>query len=64
MKKKMVVETLISLGMLGIMIYIATKVAVINHNSDMIVDMLMRRRPPPPSSSYDAKKHSECYPSM
>ena len=61
----MVIDTLISLGIMGILVYIATKAEVINHNTDMIVDFLIGRgKPPLPLSTYDAKKHSECYPFM
>ena len=48
----MVVDTLISLGIMSILVYIALKAEIINHNSDMILDLLMGwRRPPPPPSS-------------
>ena len=41
------IETLISLGIMGILIYIAMKAEVINHNTDMIVDFLIGRGKPP-----------------
>ena len=43
----MVVDTLISLGIMGIMFYIAMKAEVINHNTDMIVDFLIGKGKPP-----------------
>lgn len=43
----MVVDTLISMGILGILVYIATKAEVINHNTDMIVDLLIEKGKPP-----------------
>ena len=50
----MVVDTLISLGIMGILIFIASKLEVINHNTDMIVNFLMGGgnppRPPPSGS--------------
>ena len=38
------IDTLISLGIMGILLFIAIKAEVINHNTDLIVDMLLRRR--------------------
>lgn len=46
-RKRKMIETLISLGILGILVYIATKAEVINHNTDMIVDFLIGRGKPP-----------------
>ena len=46
----MVVETLISLGMLGILLYISTKMAVINDISHEIRDIMLKwGKPPYPS---------------
>ena len=45
--RRKMIETLISLGILGILVYIATKAEVINHNTDMIVDFLIGRGKPP-----------------
>ena len=42
------IDTLISLGIMGILFYIATKAEVINHNTDLIVSMLMGERGKPP----------------
>jgi hypothetical protein len=39
-----VIDTLISLGIMGVLVFIAMKAEVINHNTDLIVDMLLRRR--------------------
>lgn len=57
------IESLISMGILGVLIFIASKLEVINDMTHEIRDMLKDRRPPPPVT-YDAKKHSECYPFM
>ena len=38
------IDTLISLGIMGILLFIAIKAEVINHNTDLIVEMLLRRR--------------------
>jgi hypothetical protein len=35
------IETLLSMGILGVLIFIASKLEVINHNTDFIVSMLM-----------------------
>ena len=43
----MVVDTLISLGIMGVLIYIAMRAEVINHNTDMIVDFLIGKGKPP-----------------
>ena len=44
------IETLISLGMLGVLLYIATKTAVINDISHEIRDLLLKRGEPPLTS--------------
>ena len=38
------IETLLTLGILGVLIFIASKLEVINHNTDLIVSMLIRRK--------------------
>ena len=48
------IETLISLGAFGVLVYIATKMAVVNDMTHEIRDILMLKGgnpPPPPSSS-------------
>ena len=40
-------ETLLSMGVLGVLIFIASKLEVINHNTDMIVDFLIGKGKPP-----------------
>ena len=67
------IESLISMGILGVLIFIASKLEVINDISHEIRDMLNTligkgggsvppTSPLPPS--YDAEKHSNCYPFM
>lgn len=58
------IDTLIALGMFSVLIYIATKIAVVNDVSHEIRDILIGWRPPPPSAPYDAEKHEACYPTM
>ena len=60
------IETLISLGIMGILVFIAAKMEVINHNTDLIVDMLIGEKGKPPLTppAYDAGKHSDYYPFM
>ena len=41
------IETLLTLGIMGILLFIASKLEVINHNTDMIVDFLIGRGKPP-----------------
>ena len=41
------IETLISLGIMGILLYIAMKAEVINHNTDLIVSILIGKGKPP-----------------
>ena len=38
------IETLLTLGILGVLIFIASKLEVINHNTDLIVSMLIGER--------------------
>ena len=42
-------EELISVGILGVLLYISTKMAVLNDISHEIRDILIGWRPPPPS---------------
>ena len=42
----MVMETLISMGILGVLIYIASKLEIINDISHEIRDILIGRKPP------------------
>ena len=44
------IETLLTLGILGVLIFIASKLEVINHNTDLIVSMLMGGKGKPPLS--------------
>ena len=37
------IETLLTLGILGVLIFIASKLEVINHNTDLIVSILIRK---------------------
>ena len=48
----MVVDTLISLGIMGILFFIASKMEVLNDISHEIRDMLKRGLPPHPPPSY------------
>lgn len=57
------IEELISVGILGVLLYISTKMAVINDMTHEIRDILLNRGKPP-LPPYDAEKHSECYPFM
>lgn len=41
------IETLLTMGVLGVLIFIASKLEVINHNTDMIVNFLMGGGKPP-----------------
>lgn len=41
------IETLLTMGALGVLIFIASKLEVINHNTDMIVDFLIGKGKPP-----------------
>ena len=43
------IETLLSLGIFGVLIYIATKMAVVNDVTHEIRDILIGRPPSPPS---------------
>lgn len=60
------IETLLTLGILSVLIFIASKLEIINHNTDRMLSLIIGwgKNPPPPPPSYDAKKHSECYPMM
>lgn len=42
------IDTLISLGIMGILVFIAIKAEVINHNTDLIVSILMGGKGKPP----------------
>ena len=46
----MVVDTLISLGIMGILVYIAMKAEIINDMTHEIRDVLRGWGPPPPTS--------------
>jgi len=52
------IDTLISLGVFGILIYIATKMAVVNDVSHEIRDILLGRRPPPSPTPFDLLEFS------
>ena len=41
------IETLLTLGILGILVFIASKLEVINHNTDLIVELLLGKGKPP-----------------
>lgn len=41
------IETLLSLGIFGVLIFIASKLEVINHNTDLIVNLLIGKGKPP-----------------
>ena len=42
------IETLLTMGILGVLIFIASKLEVINHNTDLIVSMLIGEKGKPP----------------
>ena len=44
------IDTLLSMGIIGILAYIACKMAVVNDVSHEIRDILLKGRLPPPSS--------------
>ena len=55
---KMTVETLISLGIMGILLYIASKMEMFNDILHEIRDMLKGRLPPPPPPPSTGKRKS------
>ena len=37
------IETLLTLGILGVLVFVASKLEVINHNTDLIVNILLKK---------------------